>query len=687
MPRIKTEIKSIWIAAFIIIGGILLIAFNSQRIVVEKTAASFNDQQLYLVKESAKSVLGALRSIEITLRTASDIIPYSPEKKVLESLFNNQMDVIEAFFILNNQGNISAAYPETVDVDQLYKFDLKKFISDSKQTDDLIISKVAFFETGQERKLSFILGVRTGDFSGWLCTIPDFNAIKDKFVYPVKSGKTGYAWIIDDKGMLISHPSKEMEGRDAIEILQGLWPEYSSFNLETIINLEMTKGEEGSGEYTGWHFGEKKLTKKLIAYSPITFHNLSWSIGVAAPYREAMSALMESLLWPIVFSGIFIIVILSGALLLSVQEKRKHLFMQELTWSQEVFDGITDGISIVDRNYRVLMVNQAVAKWHGKQPEDFKGLACYKVFTQQDSLCEGCPARETFETGKPAFRERVSIVLGGRKFYFHLNAFPLKDKDGKTIRVAECVKDVTKEMALRSELIQHERKAMIVKMSAQVAHEIRNPLGSLTLNIDLLEDEIKSYVETDISEAQNLLDSIKTEIESLHKVLNEYLECTRFPKISPDKNDIHSIIEELFELLEEELRRKKIIFKTNFEYDLPFAFVDKAQIRRAFLNIIRNAVDSMNTGGVIEVSTKTAEQDIEIVFKDSGCGIPSQYTDRIFTPFFSLRKGGTGLGLSITQHIIYEHKGYISCHSIEGQGTYFTIRVPCWSKDREGSEE
>ena len=224
--------------------------------------------------------------------------------------------------------------------------------------------------------------------------------------------------------------------------------------------------------------------------------------------------------------------------------------MQELSWSQEVFDGITDGISIVDRDYRVLMVNRAVADWHGKQPEDFKGLPCYKVFTQQDSLCEGCPAKEAFENGKPAFRERVSIVLGGKKFYFHLSAFPLKDKDGRTVRVAECVKDVTREMALRSELLQHERKSMIVKMSAQVAHEIRNPLGSLTLNIDLLEDEITSYQHTDIAEAQTLLGSIKTEIESLHKVLHEYLDCTRFPSISPDKNDIHLIIEELFELMD-----------------------------------------------------------------------------------------------------------------------------------------
>lgn len=670
----------------LLICGILLIAFNSQRIVVGKTEAAFNNQQLYLVREAAKTVSGILQSIETTLAITADLVAYSSSEHILHSLYMKQKPVIASVFILNRQGDILSIYPENSVEHLENSIDLRQLAAGSAKKQGVILSDVVFFDTRDGPMLSFVIGVSTGNDSGWICTVPDFNSIKQQFVYPLRSGKTGYAWIIDDTGVLISHPNRQMEGRHAIEILHELWPEYASFNLETIINLEMTRGEEGSGEYTGWHFGEKQLTRKLIAFTPITFHDLSWSIGLAAPYTEAMSPLMESLLWPIVFTGIFILVIITGALLIGFQERKKHLVMQELTWAQEVFDGITDGISIVDRDYRVLMVNKAVAKWQGKPVDAFKGLPCYRVFTNQESLCEGCPAREAFETGRPAFRERVSIVLGGKKFYFHLNAFPLKDKSGKTVRVVECVRDVTREMALRTELLQHERKSMIVKMSAQVAHEIRNPLGSLTLNIDLLEDEINTYGNTDTSEAQTLLESIKTEIESLHRVLQEYLDCTRFPTINPDKNDIHAIIEELFELMEEELRRKKIVFKTHFEYDLPHALVDRDQIRRAFLNIIRNAVDAMRTGGIIEVSTKTADEDIEIVFADTGSGISGEYTEKIFTPFFSLKKGGTGLGLSITQHIIKEHKGQIFCHSIESQGTRFTIRVPRWVENKEVSE-
>jgi len=145
-----------------------------------------------------------------------------------------------------------------------------------------------------------------------------------------------------------------------------------------------------------------------------------------------------------------------------------------------------------------------VCNWQENTEQYFKGKYCYEVFQQQESHCNGCPAQEVFRTGKPAFRQRVSTTLGGKKYYFHLSALPLKDETGKTIRVAECVRDVTNEMELRTELIQNEQKSMIVKMSAQVAHEIRNPLGTLTLNIDLLEDEIRSYSDTDTTEAKKL---------------------------------------------------------------------------------------------------------------------------------------------------------------------------------------
>ena len=123
--------------------------------------------------------------------------------------------------------------------------------------------------------------------------------------------------------------------------------------------------------------------------------------------------------------------------------------------------------------------------------------------------------------------------FGDQKYYFDLTAFPLKDAQGNTVQVAELVKDVTREVNLQAELLQHERKDMIVKMASQIAHEIRNPLGALTLNIDLLEDEIANLANS--TEVGSLLATIKQELDGLNRVLQEYLECARFPQINQSK--------------------------------------------------------------------------------------------------------------------------------------------------------
>jgi len=673
----SSPVRNIWLLTLLIIIGVAAIAFTSLRIIADRTALAFNRQQLFLAREAAKSIEGLTENLKTVLRTAADLLTFAPSDKVCEILFANQRGFMQALFLVAKNGQVLCSHPP--EVAGLLSRDpaLQAAIARATAAGSIVaMTDFMVFQLGERANLSFVLGVPVAGQSRWLCCIPDFNMIKEKFVYPIRTGDTGYAWMIDSRGVLLAHPNKQMEGRKAIDILKELWPENSAFNLETIINKEMIKGDEGTGEYTGWHFGEKSLTTKLIAFCPIHAEDRIWSICISAPYTEAMTALLDSVLGPLIFLACFIAVILAGAVMLVLQERRRQLVNQVLRWSREVFDGITDGITIIDQDYRVLMVNKAVCLWQNKPAEFFVGKPCYAVFQQLEDLCTGCPAKETFATGQPVFRERVSTTLAGKKYYFHLTTFPLKDKDGTTIRVAEYVKDVTREMELRAELIQHERTSMIVKMSAQVAHEIRNPLGTLTLNIDLLEDEIDNYAGSDVAEARNLLKTIKFEIDALHRVLDDYLECNRFPTIKPARHYINAMLREMFGLLEAELRQKRIVSTTSFESNLPALEVDEDQMRRAFMNLILNATEAMESGGTLQVTTRSAGAWIEIIFEDSGIGLTPEQTEKIFTPFYSTKSGGTGLGLSITQHIITEHNGEIVCQSIPGQGTRFIVRLP-----------
>ena len=626
------------------------------------------------MRESARGVEQLLESIEVNLKTASAVFETASREKALRALFKNQSALIKSIHIVNQKGHVITSFPDEAAALLNNAPDLPEILKNNPQ--NVFITDIYPLNKKDGKHFSFIIGTPLINCSEWLCVVPDFKAIKKRVISPVRSGKTGYAWMINHQGVLLAHPNENMEGEKAIDVLKELWPGHASFNLEAIINKKMIKNEEGSGEYTGWHMNEKKLTKKLIAYCPVNFKNLNWSIGVSAPYREVMAPLMKSLAGPIIFLFCFIAVLLTGATMLVIQENRKKSVNQELTWSNEAFNNITDGISIIDKNYKVLKVNRAVCEWQGNSEQYFKGKPCHNVFQQQEGLCIGCPAKEVFETGKPAFRQRVSTTLGGKKYYFHLSAFPLKDNAGNTVRVAECVRDVTNEMKLRSELINSEQKSMIVKMAAQVAHEIRNPLGTLTLNIDLLEDEIRSYFEIDTAEAKKLVGIVKSETENLHKVLKEYLDCTRFPTIKPEKHYINAILREMFTALEEDFRQKQIQSKTSLEYNLPPANVDQDQLKRAFLNIILNALDEMKSGGIIEISTATVGKWIEVTFTDTGPGISNEDKDKLFTPFYSTKSNGTGLGLSITKHIITEHQGEILCQNVPEKGASFIVRLP-----------
>ena len=182
----------------------------------------------------------------------------------------------------------------------------------------------------------------------------------------------------------------------------------------------------------------------------------------------------------------------------------------------------------------------------------------------------------------------------------------------------------------------------------------------------------------DVAEGRNLIAQIKTEIDGLHRVLQEYLECTRFPTIRPELQDMHLIVEGVLSMLEEELRQRRILFRTRFEYNLPLVPVDRDQIRRALVNIIQNAEDAMGPGGTIEVETRSVDDWVEVLISDTGPGIGSDLAEKIFNPFFTTKTGGTGLGLAITQHIVTEHGGEILCQQrgAPAQGTCFVIRLP-----------
>ena len=226
----------------------------------------------------------------------------------------------------------------------------------------------------------------------------------------------------------------------------------------------------------------------------------------------------------------------------------------------------------------------------------------------------------------------------------------------------------------QSRAVANERLAAIGKMAAHVTHEIRNPLSSIGLNIELLEEEL---AEGQVSgEAKNLLGAITREVQRLELLSEEYLRVARLPQPRMEADDLASTVRDIVSFAKPEMDRAGLELRLDIADEVPPALFDEGQIRQAILNMMRNAREAMADGGHIDVSLRAEGMSVVVGVDDRGAGIPEDVRSRIFDPFFSTKGEGTGLGLAITRQIVEAHGGSIACEARAGGGTSFRILLP-----------
>jgi len=206
------------------------------------------------------------------------------------------------------------------------------------------------------------------------------------------------------------------------------------------------------------------------------------------------------------------------------------------------------------------------------------------------------------------------------------------------------------------------------------------------LNAELLEEELGRFHTENTTEARNLLGVIKSEIDHLIDVVEEYLQFARLPKVRLERGDVNEVISDLLFFLREEASDRKIMVVEELGTKLPDVQLDAKQLRQALLNIFKNSFEAMPEGGKLTVSSALKNGHVQVTIADTGRGIPEENLELVFTPFFSTKHGGTGLGLPITSHIIKEHQGTVSLESYLSLGTAFTIRLPALPSGSVGPE-
>ncbi len=241
----------------------------------------------------------------------------------------------------------------------------------------------------------------------------------------------------------------------------------------------------------------------------------------------------------------------------------------------------------------------------------------------------------------------------------------------------------------RVEILRSERLAAVGRISAQITHEIRNPLNAIGLNAELLAEEIEARERPNgempaapWSDMRQLVAAITREVDRLNGVTEEYLRFARLPKPTFAVEDLNEILSGLLDFCGAELTAARVEVRRELSPELPPIRADEGQLRAAFLNLLRNSREAMPAGGVITVRTDLVGGAVQASVSDTGGGIPPEGLSRIFDPFYSTKERGTGLGLAYSLQVVQEHGGTVTCESEPGRGTVFYVRIPPAQRER-----
>jgi len=227
--------------------------------------------------------------------------------------------------------------------------------------------------------------------------------------------------------------------------------------------------------------------------------------------------------------------------------------------------------------------------------------------------------------------------------------------------------------AMREQMLATDRLATIGKMAAHVTHEIRNPLSSMALNMELLEDELSAGS----VESKVLLRAVQKELERLTALTEQYLSIARHRTSKVEVEDLGNAIVESANFMQRELMRKNVDLQVSVPSTPVWVAFDEMQIRQVLFNLLRNAEEAMPDGGTIRVSlTEEPRSMATLSVEDEGVGLDPSFSDRVFDPFVTTKQTGTGLGLAVTRQIVDSHSGTIRCENRETGGARFSIELP-----------
>jgi signal transduction histidine kinase len=363
---------------------------------------------------------------------------------------------------------------------------------------------------------------------------------------------------------------------------------------------------------------------------------------------------------------------------------------------ETVLNSLAEGILVCDTRHYLVLANKGAERFLPIIYYEQDSEPIWQV-VRDEKVAEFL--RATLQSGDKAQDREFDVEVMGIQRLLSISVLPLV-MDHQVTGSLIYAEDITEKRSKEAYLRRAESLASLTTLAAGVAHEIKNPLGSLSIHIQLIQKAMTSNRELyykahpsgkdslgqEPSAYFDLLDKyigvVNEEIDRLNRIVVDFLFAVRPMDMNLRIGDINAFIGELTQFVWYELEQAHIECVLDLDQGLPFISFDERYMKQALLNLIKNAIAAMASGGILTIKTEAKDGEVCISIRDTGMGIPEENLLKIFEPYFTTKETGSGLGLTLVFKIIREHQGEISVKSKEGEGTCFTLTLPIPQMER-----
>jgi two-component system sensor histidine kinase HydH len=383
---------------------------------------------------------------------------------------------------------------------------------------------------------------------------------------------------------------------------------------------------------------------------------------------------MAAVLFIISSAGVYFVFVVQNAYLV------RRTLDEMRTYTRNVVESMANGLITVDRSLRVATFNPTALEILRKPKEAIDGKPIADLLPLENE------AKQVLADSDLILEKEIKISTEGKsKSFLNISVSALKEPDSRISRGAVIiVRDLTMIRELEQKVLVSEKFAALGRLSAGVAHEIRNPLNSIRGFIQYFQKKLpldeEDYKYTDL---------MLTEVDRLNRVISKLLAYSKPREPRLNVRSVDEILDHCIRVLERETQAAGIeLIRRPSPDDLPLVLMDTDQMTQVFLNILLNCLEATPRGGRITISSDVDDQGrVQIIFEDTGEGIPRENLDKLFDPFFSTKKKGTGLGLAIVKGIIEGHGGEIEVESEPEKGTRFILLLNAYKTMEEEVEQ